>query len=157
MNRRFEPADSPADTIADIAPMDRDPLSLFHLDDLRDEMELLRDVLNLPARPGKIDMDDACWDEIIDDLVNNLGPSIVSSAAYEEWGRAATDRTRRALAIQIRRVQKALDHAARCIDAHDSPATGAMLPTTFSRRVETLLGRGVLPLAWVRRLDVFRH
>ena len=99
---------------------------------------------------------DAMQSERVLYRLKEIGTTI-RSAACEDWSRAATERTRRALAIQIRRVSKALDDAARCVDAHDSPATGAMLPTTFSRRVETLLGRGVLPLAWVRQLDVFRY
>lgn len=151
---RINRLEFPAETMRELGPLQGEAQALFTLDAVEAELRWLRKALKLPANPdANADMDNDEWSALIESITNDLGPSPEIDGVG--WFLSSSDCDRRALAYQIRRALRAVKHARTCVDA-DGTATGVLLPATFARRVEVLLGQAVLPLAWVRRLDLLR-
>ena len=136
-------------------PIGSESLSVFDFQDVLTDLMMLRQDAELPADP--VSLDDVSgdeWRDIVMPLVESLGPS-PESESFEEWSSGADTRSRHAIASRLGRVEKALKHAYSATES-GVHATGVLLPTSFARRVEVLLSRAILPLAWVRRVDILR-
>ena len=144
-----------ADSCRDLRPFGSEALSVFPPDAVIAELRALRKHAELPLHPEPVDdLEDDEWQDLMTSFTDSLGATLEIDTC-RAWGRAATDRTRQATACQIQRALKAVRYAAATVDEHGS-ATGLLLPTSFSKRIVTLIGHAVLPMAWVRRLDVLR-
>jgi len=147
--------DTPALGSQAFNPIGRQALAVIAFSALKEELEALREHLELPAEPLPLDdIEESEWETIITDLLDVLGP-LPESGISARWGRVATHRDSQVLTLRLAQALAAIDHAQRCVDSA-STATGALLPLSFARRVELLLGGGQLPVAWVRVLDVLR-
>jgi hypothetical protein len=154
MPPKFVVFDSIADRIEHLPGLALDTLSLIPVNDVRTELRWLRRWLDLPTRPPVVpDVDDEAWGEFIDGLLPCLPPGGIGTASAS--GPELSGVSRDALATQVHRALSALKHAEHVLDAEGS-ATGLLLPSTFPRRIEHVLGAAELPLAWVRRIDVTR-
>mgnify|MGYP006865036714 CR=1 FL=1 len=130
-------------------------LAIFTVEEIQAEIKALRTTLELDENPESLKLDNDEWEDIINDLVSCLGP-ILEGEGLNTWNETATDRDRAAVAQQIHRALSALDAAKTVVDDSGSP-TGLLLPVSFARRVDKLLGFGELPVAWVRTLAVTRY
>lgn len=149
---RIERADQPALPMEDLRELSGEALCLLTPLEIAVELDSLRTVLDLPKKSTRPeDMDDVEWDEAITWLSKNLGASYVS-VGMAIWRSQTNDRDRAALSARFEQVAAALKTAERAVDS-TSPASGVLLPATLARRVDVLL-RGMLPLVWVRALDV---
>lgn len=152
---RITRIDTPADSWRAFLSHGVGALTIIPFVTLRAELLALRKALALPASADMPkDLDEEEWGDIITDLTSGLGP-VLETDICQSVGRGLGSTQRDALAFQLRRVLRALQHAETCVDATGS-ATGALLPLAFARRIEVLLGQGVLPLAWVRQIDVLK-
>ncbi|WP_126456697.1 hypothetical protein [Sulfuriflexus mobilis] len=131
------------------------PLAIFTVSEMKSELTMIRRAMKLPATTEPLDdCDDDEWNDIISDFMAYLGP-LPESDICTQWALSATDRSRQIVAVQICRALRAIKHASGLVD-DTSTATGLLLPISFSERIELLLGRALLPLAWVRQLDILR-
>ncbi|MAU46263.1 MAG: hypothetical protein GOVbin2371_7 [Prokaryotic dsDNA virus sp.] len=133
-------------------PVSADTLSLFSKDTIEAELKLLRVMLDLPDDPLATDLDDDEWRDVIEDLMSGLGAtSDEDITGYlrlydeEDW--------QHAVAYGIDRAIRAVEYT-RCMVDSDGGSTGLLLPSSYARRIEALLGRGILPVAWVRVIQV---
>lgn len=143
-----------ASRLDEFRPIASEALSVFSEAAIRFELQTLQKLLDLPKKPNQVRIDDKEWREVIEDLLRGLGATQLDQMTgplrvldRDDWHHALADRVQRAL--------RAIDHAVRAIDDHGS-STGLLLPTSYARRIEVLLDKGVLPVAWVRQLDVLR-
>ena len=144
------------DSASDIRFIRGESLSVFTPGEIATELRSMRRHMKLPAKPGPAEaVDSEEWFEAVEQLSGDLGP-VLERDSCSAWTRAADERIRLELANRIRGALKAVRYASRAIDPNDSEATGLLLPTSFARRIDMLLGGAVLPVAWVRRLNLFR-
>lgn len=132
------------------------PLSVFSVEEIRDEMRRLGKALGIAPGAGPPELMDDEWQEIIISLCSSVGASEPRSDSVREWVRGATDRERLALAYQIQRALSALAYAPGIYGSDYDPTTTVLLPVSYAQRIELLLGTGALPVAWIRRLDLLK-
>lgn len=145
------PLDGPALTYRDFLLIGAGSLSVFPLDALRAELLALSRTLDLPRDPRPLPpMDSAEWAALITDFIDTLGPSAGSGAAAT-WRGAATPTALQVVAVGLQQALVALRADYR---DQSGPPTGALLPTSFARRIDVLFGSEKLPLVWVREVHL---
>ncbi len=149
---RLHMIDIPPESHGGFNVVGREALSICSYKEVEGELKALHKLLGVSANPPTVDMEDSEWESVISDLITCLG-ALLETDSVKQWARTTTDRERGAVAYQIHRALKAVRHAARCVD-NTGPATGLLMPISLARRVKVLLGLGVLPVAWVRNLDL---
>lgn len=133
------------------------PLAIFSVDEIREGLRRLEAALAVTvggAEPPNMTNEE--WRDLIVTLRPRLGASEPRSDTLSEWAREATDRERLALAYQVRRALSALAYAPGIYGSDYDPTTTVLLPVSYAQRIELLLGAGVLPVAWIRRLDLLK-
>ena len=137
-------------------PVGSESLSVFEFQDILVDLWTLRNSASLPENPAPPDVvSDDEWQGILNSLSNSLGPA-QDSEGCEAWSERAGARARHAVARRILKAERALHDAVRATES-GIYATGVLLPTSFARRVDVLLGKAVLPVAWVGRIDILRY
>lgn len=134
--------------------LDKIPMAPFSIGEIRSELKRLEKILAVTCDEAP-EMDDGEWQDLIAQLlrvVDDREPEI----SFAEWVRVAQGPSRMALAFQVRRGLKALQYARRWKGPAHMPTDVVLLPASFSQRLDYLLGTGVLPLAWICRLDLLR-
>lgn len=143
-----------ASMLSEFRPIASEALSVFSEAAIKFELQTLQKLLDLPKKPEKVDITEDEWREIIEDLLRGLGAmQIDQMTGYPRL--LDDDEWKHALAGRVQSALRAIDYASRTVDP-DGSATGLLLPTSYARRLEVLLGTGVLPVAWVRQFDVLR-
>ena len=143
------------DSASDIRFIRGESLSVFTPKEIATELRAMRRHMKLPAKPDPTgNIEDGEWFEAVEQLSGSLGPALQGDTC-SAWARTEEERIRLEVARRIRSILKAVQYASRVVDPNDSSATGLLLPTSFARRIQVLLGGAVLPVAWVRRLDLF--
>jgi hypothetical protein len=127
----------------------RSSLRLFKVDEVIDEFELARKALQIPAKvsPPARDLDDDEEASVIAALESGIDivPALRRLATCPaSW-----------VAYRVHQVRQALRAARGAVDSNGSP-TGCLLPALPHERLAFLIGSGVVPMAWVRKLDAAR-
>lgn len=142
-----------ADAIRDV-PREY-PMALLTTSQVAAELDgLVRALPESPDMPLDAFGNEA-WADMMESLVMALGP-ISEADSVAAWGRSATALELSALHRQIQRAQRAVAQAHEELTRPGQAGTGILLPVSYAHRIQLLLGTGVLPVAWVRRLDVLR-
>ncbi len=125
--------------------------------------ELVTELADLEAAIGAsspAEQPDICendWSDIIQAILNALPAVQPATDTLTEHLHASTfDQDRLALAWRVGQVQRALDDVPSNFGTDYGPTTTVLLPASYARRFELLVGKGVIPLAWVRSLDACR-
>ncbi|MBI5782348.1 MAG: hypothetical protein HZA69_01240 [Gammaproteobacteria bacterium] len=130
--------------------------AVFSAEEIREEMRRLKKALETAPGIAPDDFTNEEWRGLIAGLRLHLGPAEPRNDSLREWAHGATDRERLALAYQVRRALSALAYAPGIYGSDYDPTTIVLLPVSYAQRIELLLGTGVLPVAWIRRLDLLK-
>lgn len=157
MSRKPKPVrlEVPAATFSEFRRTGAEALSMFSAETIHAELNALARALNLPAKAATPDIENDEWTEVIESLLQCAGASPPETDTEGLRDLLGNDRWLRGLAEQVQRALRAVDYAGRTEDSGGA-STGLLLPTSYARRLEVLLGRGELPVAWVRRIDVLK-
>lgn len=129
-------------------------LAIFTIEEIRAELRQLLRALG-PEVNEMYETDDEGWREIINSLYLHLGAGH-GTGIVKAWARATTCHHRQAMQAQIKRALAAAAHAGKLSGPGYRRTECVLLPTTYAQRIELLLGQGVLPVVWVKRLDLLK-
>ncbi|MEJ1410466.1 MAG: hypothetical protein RPU60_09660 [Candidatus Sedimenticola sp. (ex Thyasira tokunagai)] len=133
----------------------QDPLAVMTLRELRAELDRLTTALG-PEQPGtQPDLPDDDWEDTIKSIIDYLPSVRPDTDTLSECLHASTfPQDRLALAWRVAQVKRALDDVPNNYGKDYDPTATVLLPASYARRFELLIGKGALPLVWVRALDV---
>lgn len=127
----------------------RHAFGMFSPSEIEAELIALRRAIGADAKAPAPDMDELDWSEFIERILSRLGP-LPDTENVARALQSETDLDRAALAFQLRRALSAVRYA------RQSDLTCLLLPLSYAERVEMLLGRAHLPMAWISVLDVLQ-
>jgi len=132
------------------------PLALLTVGELVGELRRLRRALATRAPDTEPDVTSWEWRECIEAFTTRLPTAEPRIGTLQALAREATETERAALAFQIRRALKACRYVERCPEPDWHSTETLLVPVSYAERLSLVLGQGMLPVAWVRRLDLLR-
>lgn len=141
----------------EIKPLGRQALSIFSVDSVIRELEFFRTRL-LDSKVSGLDLcdDDVTEkeDEIIDCILHLVGSSAFEPTSFQECrGTHFSESAFSCLDRRLTLLQASLSDAS-CVCVDNCKASGLLLPTSLYERLEQLLSKGELPIAWVYSFDL---